>query len=87
METSPDTELVSNNLLSTDTYVGRGNIERIGQIEVYSVADLTITTPSRGLLLLLPDGFGLANHNIILADNFSQEGFHVILPDYFEGEE
>ena len=38
------------------------------------------------LLLLLPDGFGLAPHNVILADNFAKQGWEVIAPDYFEGE-
>ena len=42
--------------------------------------------PPRGLLLLLPDGFGLAKHNFILADSFAQKGWEVVVPDYFEGQ-
>jgi len=38
------------------------------------------------ILMLLPDGFGLAMHNRILADKFAGLGWHAFLPDYFEGE-
>jgi dienelactone hydrolase len=38
------------------------------------------------LLVLLPDGFGLAKHNLILADEFAKEGYRVVIPDYFEGQ-
>lgn len=41
--------------------------------------------PVRGTLLLLPDGFGLARHNLMLADAFAQTGWRVIVPDLFEG--
>ncbi len=47
-----------------------------------------ISSPSAqplGILLLLPDGFGLVMHNFILADMFAGEGWEVFLPDYFEG--
>jgi dienelactone hydrolase len=39
-----------------------------------------------GILLLLPDGFGIAQHNFILADQFAARGWQVIIPDYYEGE-
>ena len=68
--------------ISTDGYQAVGKVEKIGQVEAYSSVD---QASSKGLLLLLPDGFGLAKHNFILADTFAREGFHVIIPDYFEG--
>ncbi|KAH7070611.1 dienelactone hydrolase [Paraphoma chrysanthemicola] len=37
-----------------------------------------------GVLLLLPDGFGHVTHNFILADDFAQVGWHVVVPDYYE---
>lgn len=37
------------------------------------------------VLLLLPDGFGHAKHNFILADRFARNGWRTLVPDYFEG--
>jgi dienelactone hydrolase len=68
-----------------DSYTPLGTLTTIGRLQTYVNACQGSTNPSRGLLLLLPDGFGLAKHNLILADNFAKEGWHVIVPDYFEG--
>ncbi|KIW12696.1 hypothetical protein PV08_09974 [Exophiala spinifera] len=68
-----------------DSYVPLGECETIGAIRVYS-SNPPVVVPSRGLLLLLPDGFGLARHNFILADRFASQGWRVIVPDYFEGD-
>ena len=54
-------------------------------MDVYISAKSGSTEPTQATLLLLPDGFGLAQHNFILADNFAVEGFSVVMPDYFEG--
>ncbi|KAF2846856.1 alpha/beta-hydrolase [Plenodomus tracheiphilus IPT5] len=56
----------------------------MGRIEVYESL-VASTNPNRGLLLLLPDGFGHVTHNFILADEFAKEGWHVVVPDYYEG--
>jgi dienelactone hydrolase len=45
-----------------------------------------VAKSKKGLMLLLPDGFGLATHNLVLADSFAQEGWHIVVPDYFEGQ-
>jgi dienelactone hydrolase len=66
------------------SYEPRGRITTIGNLEVYDTGS-SAPIHERSLLLLLPDGFGLARHNIILADRFAQAGWHVLVPDYFEG--
>ncbi|KIW90068.1 uncharacterized protein Z519_09499 [Cladophialophora bantiana CBS 173.52] len=68
-----------------DSYIPLGECITIRDIRVYS-SNRPADVPSRGLLLLLPDGFGLARHNLILADRFASEGWHVLVPDYFEGD-
>lgn len=62
-----------------------GTFSQFGDAQVYTVAppDLTAETST---LLFLPDGFGLASHNIILCDLFASQGWLVLMPDYFEGE-
>jgi dienelactone hydrolase len=69
-----------------DSYEPLGKCTTIGGIRVYASGGNPATDRSRGLLLLLPDGFGLATHNFTLADDFAKEGWHVIVPDYFEGQ-
>lgn len=58
----------------------------MGLIQLY---ETLVPQPNteKGILLLLPDGFGHATHNLILADKFAQEGWHVVIPDYFEGQQ
>lgn len=68
-----------------DSYTPLGTLTTIGALPAYVNVSQGSNNPPRGSLLLLPDGFGLAKHNLILADNFAKEGWHVIVPDYFEG--
>ncbi|KAF4439160.1 dienelactone hydrolase family domain-containing [Fusarium acutatum] len=67
-----------------DRYQQRGQFKTIGNLEVYETRPLDgdITR----ILLLLPDGFGLAKHNVILADMFAERGWLVVIPDYFQGD-
>ncbi|OAP56478.1 hypothetical protein AYL99_09657 [Fonsecaea erecta] len=58
----------------------------IGGVSSYISESQPDSYASKGILLLLPDGFGLAKHNLILADNFAKEGWRVIIPDYFESD-
>ena len=70
-----------------DGYNPKGKKIRIGRIEVYeSNPPPEPTTPSpASVLLLLPDGFGLAKHNFLLADALAAKGWRAIIPDYYEG--
>src|SRR6266511_1315279 len=61
-----------------------GRIEKRGPLNAYISSP---TSDPLGTLLLLPDGFGLVQHNFILADQFAANGWHVIMPDYYEGME
>ncbi|PCD26104.1 hypothetical protein AU210_012536 [Fusarium oxysporum f. sp. radicis-cucumerinum] len=67
------------------SYQPKGFITEIGDIKVYTVAPVQVTDET-STLLLLPDGFGLATHNIILSDKFASHGWLVFLPDYYEGD-
>jgi dienelactone hydrolase len=62
----------------------RGKIRPLDDINVYE------SRPPNGLakgtLIMLPDGFGLAQHNLRLADMFAERGWTTLVPDYFEGE-
>lgn len=68
-----------------DSYVPAGNFTAIESAKVYATGD-PAAAQGQGLLLLLPDGFGVAHHNLRLADYFAKEGWYVIVPDYYEGE-
>lgn len=70
----------------SDSYAPLGSQTKIGPVQVYESGTQESSQHERGLLLLLPDGFGLARHNQILADRFAGEGWHVIVPDYYEGQ-
>lgn len=61
----------------------RGVVESIASLDVYVSKP---STKALGVLLILPDGFGLAKHNFILADKFAEAGWHVLIPDYYEGD-
>lgn len=56
----------------------------MGPVDVYT-SNPGQNGRSDHVLLLLPDGYGPATHNIILADLYAQAGYRTILPDYFEG--
>jgi hypothetical protein len=82
------------------TYFPKGAFQNVGRLRVYIssvensdnssnsefewVSDATISS-LRGLLLFFPDGFGLATHNMILADLFASRGWCTMVVDYFEG--
>lgn len=64
-----------------ESHQPRGVFESIASLNAY------VSKPSTeplGVLLLLPDGFGLAKHNFILADHFAEAGWYVVIPDYYE---
>jgi hypothetical protein len=82
------------------SYFPKGAFQKVGCLRVYisslennnnsSQSELewrtnAIISSSRGLLLFLPDGFGLATHNLILADLFASRGWCTMVVDYFEG--
>ncbi|KAK5311794.1 hypothetical protein LTR93_011592 [Exophiala xenobiotica] len=69
-------------LTPLDSYLPRGVMARIGSLEAYSSGN----RDSPEVLLLLSDGFGLAMHNLMLADNLAQNEWHVVVPDYFQGD-
>lgn len=69
--------------LRLDGYSPQGQHSSIGETQVYISGEAS--GPSKGTLLLLTDGFGLAVHNLILADRYAAEGWHVVVPDLFEG--
>ncbi|KAG8665214.1 uncharacterized protein FPOAC1_013193 [Fusarium poae] len=56
----------------------------VGEIQVYDSRPLSGSV--KGILILFPDGFGLASHNQLLADMFAERGWTTIIPDYFEGD-
>jgi hypothetical protein len=60
------------------------NSDNSSKSELEWISDATISS-SRGLLLFYPDGFGLATHNLILADLFASRGWCTMVVDYFEG--
>jgi hypothetical protein len=82
------------------TYFFKGAFQKFGPLPVYMssvenndnssksklewISDATVSN-SNGLLLLLPDGFGLATHNLILADLFASRGWCTMVVDYFKG--
>lgn len=57
----------------------------MGWLQVYETSALPATS-NKNLLLLLPDGFGHVKHNFILADSLAEKGWHVLVPDYYEGQ-
>jgi len=73
--------------LSLDGYVPKGKTIKIGGLNVYesNPSSNSAATSPRRVLLILPDGFGLAKHNFVLADAFAAKGWRAIIPDYYEG--
>jgi hypothetical protein len=60
------------------------NSDNFSKSELEWISDATVSK-SNGLLLFLPDGFGLATHNLILADLFASRGWFTMVVDYFKG--
>jgi hypothetical protein len=73
----------------TDSYNPCGKIGTIGQTQVYEAAPafegLTDGLKPLGIIVLIPDGFGLIRHNFLLADTFAAYGWKVVVPDIYEG--
>ncbi|KAH8816704.1 Alpha/Beta hydrolase protein [Xylogone sp. PMI_703] len=69
--------------LASPAYQPKGDVQIIGGISTYITP---ATSSSLGVLVFLPDGFGLVPHNFILADMFADKGWQVVIPDYFEGD-
>ncbi|KAI0472558.1 dienelactone hydrolase [Xylariaceae sp. FL0804] len=65
----------------------KGEVRKLGGVDVYlSKPESYPSNPSK-LLLLLTSGTGLkSNNNQIQADKFAEEGYVVVMPDLFEGE-
>ncbi|KAJ4152120.1 hypothetical protein NW765_017629 [Fusarium oxysporum] len=68
-----------------DGYEPKGAFTRMGPVDVYT-SKPGQNGRSDHVLLLLPDGYGPATHNIILADLYAAAGYQTIMPDYFEGD-
>ncbi|KAI0386639.1 alpha/beta-hydrolase [Hypomontagnella monticulosa] len=64
----------------------KGELRKLGGVDVYlAKPDSYPTNPSK-LLLLLSSGTGIkSTNNQIQADKFAEEGFVVVMPDLFEG--
>jgi hypothetical protein len=63
-------------------YTPLGSFGKLGPLAVYETSPAPDTSD---ILLYCPDGFGHALHNQYLADRFAERGWHVIIPDYYEG--
>ena len=58
---------------------------KFNEVSVYDSHVPAGSETQQATVLLLPDGFGHAKHNYILADHFAKSGYRTLLPDYFEG--
>ncbi|KEF51200.1 uncharacterized protein A1O9_12703 [Exophiala aquamarina CBS 119918] len=68
------------------SYQPKGRVARLGEIDVYVSASSQPIHPQH-VLVILPDGFGHAKHNFVLADLFAEKlGIQAMVPDYFKGE-
>jgi len=66
----------------TSDYKPIGTKRTISEVEVYTVGDPT----SNVALICAYDIIGLHNNNYQICDKIAQQGFYVILPDFFRGE-
>ncbi|KAI1179223.1 Alpha/Beta hydrolase protein [Nemania sp. FL0916] len=65
----------------------RGEIRKLGGIDVYLTKPESYPSNPSRLLLLLTGGTGLkSTNNQIQADRFASEGYVVVMPDLFEGD-
>jgi len=66
--------------------VPEGKIEKIRGVECY-VATPAVDYAKDKVILFLPDAFGIPLvNNRLLADDFSRNGFKVVIPDIFAGD-
>ncbi|KAI0386108.1 alpha/beta-hydrolase [Hypomontagnella monticulosa] len=68
------------------SYRPSGSFFDIAGLKVYKSTPKSPGTESKGSILFLPDGFGLARHNQRLADLYAECGYDTTIPDYFEGD-
>ncbi|RKK06983.1 hypothetical protein BFJ66_g17001 [Fusarium oxysporum f. sp. cepae] len=73
------------NRLSLDVggYEPNGSVKTIHGLNVYQAL---APAEVKGEILFLPDVFGLATHNKILADQYANFGYNTTIVDYFQGE-
>ena len=64
----------------------RGEIIKINGLETY-VAKPTADRPAKGVIVIIPDAFGLAFiNNQLLADHYAEKGgYRVYLPEFMDG--
>ncbi|KAF3057996.1 Protein AIM2 [Daldinia childiae] len=64
----------------------KGELRKLGGVDVYLAKPEAYPTNPSKLLLLLSSGTGIkSTNNQIQADKFADEGFVVVMPDLFEG--
>ncbi|KAI1380884.1 alpha/beta-hydrolase [Hypoxylon crocopeplum] len=64
----------------------KGELRKLGGVDVYLAKPESYPTNPSKLLLLLSSGTGIkSTNNQIQADRFADEGFVVVMPDLFEG--
>ncbi|KAJ4194431.1 hypothetical protein NW759_016526 [Fusarium solani] len=69
-----------------ESYEPLGNFETVnGTLPIYSSFPPAALQP-RGILVHLPDGFGHAKHNLMLADKYAGDGWHTVTADYLLGD-
>ncbi|KAI1344756.1 dienelactone hydrolase [Xylariaceae sp. FL0016] len=65
----------------------KGEIRKLGSVDVYLAKPESYPSNPSKLLLLLTGGTGLkSTNNQIQADKFAEEGYVVVMPDLFEGD-
>ncbi|CAJ2502860.1 Uu.00g102540.m01.CDS01 [Anthostomella pinea] len=65
----------------------KGEVRKLGGVDVYIAKPESYPTNPSKLLLLLTGGTGLkSTNNQIQADKFADEGYVVVMPDMFEGD-
>ncbi|KAH7195000.1 Alpha/Beta hydrolase protein [Fusarium oxysporum] len=64
-------------------YEPNGTVKTIHGLNVYQAL---APAEVKGEILFLPDVFGLATHNKILADEYAKFGYNTTIVDYFQGE-
>ena len=69
----------------TGDYQPQGQVVKFNDVSVYDSQPPVGIELQHATVLLLPDGFGHAKHNYILADRFARSGYRTLIPDYFEG--
>ncbi|PVH83860.1 hypothetical protein DL98DRAFT_529149 [Cadophora sp. DSE1049] len=66
-------------------YDPRGTFQSRNGLKVY-ISEVATKVDVKGELLFIPDAFGLATHNLELADEYAAQGFRTTIVDYLEGD-